>query len=223
MITTRTIFDRQLCSLDVHVQEMAQMVSHSLTQSMQALQAHDLTIAREIDVYDSQINERRFAIEEEAYRLLALQQPVSVDMRRIVATVSVVTNLERMGDHAAGNARLAIRMGEGQRAEVCPEFAQMTLLLQSMLDDSIKAFIDRDLTLARSVIKRDADIDRLHKQAYERLIAVMTSDPSQVESGTQLLWISHNLERIGDRCATICERVNYLVTGDLMTRADPMP
>lgn len=223
MITTRSVFDRQLCTLREEVQQLSEMVAQSLTLSAAALQKHDLATARLVDQADARINAQRFEIEEQAYKLLALQQPNASDMRAIVATVSVVTNLERMGDHAAGIARLVLRMGDSACLEVPPEFSKMADLGLAMLHDSITAFVTHDQILARSVVARDGQVDQLHKQAYERLIAAMQNDPQAVECGTLMLWVSHNLERIADRSANICERVTFLVTGDLVHRHDPMP
>ncbi len=223
MITTRSVFDRQLCSLRERVQQLSELVAQSITLSITALQKHDLDVARLIDRADAQINAHRFEIEEQAYQLLALQQPNASDMRAIVATVSIVTNLERMGDHAAGIARLVLRMGNCQTLEMPPEFAQMAQLDLAMLTDSITAFVTHDQILARSVVARDGEVDRLHKLAYERLLAAMQHDLQAVECGTLMLWVSHNLERIGDRSANICERVTFLVTGDLVHHHDPMP
>ncbi len=223
-MTIRVTFDRQLSNLSARVETLAQMVAGSIEDSITALKQHNLELARRVDCYDAEINRVRFEIEEDAYRLLALQAPVSHDMRFIVATISVVTNLERIGDHAAGIARLVLRMGENPFPMQLPEFDAMAATLKAMLGDAIQAYTRQDQPIADSVIARDVAIDRLHKDIYEKLIAMMTTENSTVENGTFALWISHNMERIGDRCANICERVNYLVTGDLVKpHCDPMP
>ncbi len=223
MITTRSTFDRQLGLLRDDALQLSEMVAQSISDSLSALEKQDQALAKRVDQFDSQVNARRFQIEEEAYKLLALQQPVSSDMRAIVATVSVVTNLERMGDHAAGIARLVLRMREGANLHIPAEIREMGLLSQIMLRDAMTALVTHDNVLARSVVARDVEVDRLHKQAYNQLIAAMTNDPTTVECCTFMLWVSHNLERIADRAANICERVTYLVTGELVHRHDPMP
>lgn len=221
-MAARTTFDRQLDELRVHVQQLSQMVAASIDNSISALKEHDLSLAARVDQADSKINLFRFQIEEEAYTLLALQQPVSHDMRFIVSTISVVTNLERIGDYAAGIARLVLRMGENYNAVPLPEFDQMGVILQDMLAHSIQAYVNQDQPGARAVITRDAEVDRLHKLIYQTLITRMTHNTSDIENGTFALWISHNLERIGDRCANICERVDYLVTGELVHDHQPV-
>src|SRR5712691_10845370 len=120
--TTRTVFDHQLQDLQNRTLQLSERVAEQLLQATQALQQHDLNLAQRVDKADAEINALRFEIEESCYTLLALQQPNSHDMRRIVASVSVVTNLERMGDHAAGIARLALKM---DRSIPVAEFDEM--------------------------------------------------------------------------------------------------
>jgi phosphate transport system protein len=214
-MAVRTIFDQQLCTLRGRVQQLAQMVAGSIDESITALKTRDHVKAQQVSDYDAQINKLRFEIEEEAYKILALQAPVSSDMRMIVATISVVTNLERIGDYAAGIARLVLRMTDRFEIVPMPEFDKMGQILKGMLEDAIYAYTERNQSAAMSVIERDEQVNQLHKLVYETLITRMTHDANMVENGTFALWISHNLERIGDRCANICERVNYLVTGEL--------
>src|SRR5690348_1332445 len=109
--STRSVFDKQLYDLQCGVQQTAELVVQQIMQATTALQNRDLGIARQVDVFDQTINLKRYELEEKCYAMLALQQPNSHDMRRIVGTVSIVTNLERMGDHAAGIARLILRIG----------------------------------------------------------------------------------------------------------------
>jgi phosphate transport system protein len=191
------------------------MVAGSIDESIAALKTHDRVKAQQVSDYDKNINKLRFEIEEDAYKLLALQQPVSTDMRLIVATISVVTNLERIGDYAAGIARLVLRIGSQSDVIPVSEFDQMGRILKGMLEDAIRAYTQRDTHAAEGVIERDEQINELHKLVYEHVIARMTQDAAAIQDGTFSLWISHNLERIGDRCANICERVNYVVTGEL--------
>jgi phosphate transport system protein len=145
-------------------------------------------------------------------------------MRSLVATVSVVTNLERMGDHAAGIARLVLRM-DGMTCYVpVGEFEKMADIAAANLRDAMTALATEDKILARAVISRDAQIDEFHKAVYDRLIRRMAEDTASVECATMLLWVSHNLERYADRISNICERIMYVITGELVKqRADQMP
>ena len=216
MNTNRQTFDRQLDHLRDEVLQMSEIVEQAILLSSRALQQHDLSLAREIDNYESRINAQRFIIEEHAYQLLALQQPNAKDMRQIVAGVSVVTNLERIGDHCAGVARLVIRLGDHPVLESLPELEQMALTGQWLTRNAMTAFASADDELAQRVIARDGEIDALHEQVYRQLISRMTQDATTIEAGTLLLWVSHNFERIGDRAANIARRVPYLVKGELL-------
>src|SRR5579864_1175266 len=130
MNTNRSTFDRQLGMLRDEVVQVSDIVEQSITLSIKALQEHDLALAHRLDEADAQVNARRFAAEEHAYQLLALQQPNAKDMRLIVALVTIVTNLERIGDHAAGIARLAIRLGERPLLETPSMFGTMAVIGQ---------------------------------------------------------------------------------------------
>ena len=215
MSVVRSTFDRQLATLRDQVLTISDMVEYSINLSMKALQHHDLNAARLVDEHDTQINARRFEVEEHAYQLLALQQPNAKDLRLIVAMVSVVTNLERIGDHAAGIARLTLRRGNQPKIEAPVTFAEMAAHAQWMVRNAMTALITGDTAVMQAVIERDAKIDALHKQVYTLLIETMTHDPAAVECATLLLWVSHDLERIGDRAVSIASRVPYIVNGEL--------
>jgi phosphate transport system protein len=127
-----------------------------------------------------------------------------------------VTNLERMGDHAAGIARLVLRM-DGLACYIpVAEFDKMADIAVANLRDAMTALATEDRIMARAVVSRDADVDDLHREVYDRLIKRMAEDTSSVECATMMLWVSHNLERYADRISNICERINYLVTGELV-------
>jgi phosphate transport system protein len=224
MVAMRSVFDRQLRLLENEVLRLAEFVETQLVEAMKALNYRDMDIARRVDAFDATVNKLRYEIEEHAYTLLALQQPIAGDMRRIVAAVSIATNLERMGDHAAGIARLAMRAQDTQVVFAMPMFTDMMRLANDNLRDAMIALSNSDSTLARQVVSRDKDVDRLHKAAYDELLARMIHDQSVVEYATMLLWVSHNIERFADRVSNICERIVYAITGNLYERrADPMP
>ena len=223
MNTNRGTFDRQLGVLRDQVVQVSDMVEQSITLSVRALQNQDMALAHSIDQFDSQVNARRFSIEEQAYQLLALQQPNARDMRTIVGLVTTVTNLERIGDHAAGIARLTLRLGENPIVKPLPLFGAMAITGQWLLRNAITAFVTQDEELAQTVIDRDSEVDQMHRDAYRQLLNIMTAQSENVESGTLMLWVSHNLERIGDRASNVAARVAYLVKGELIRHPDPLP
>ncbi|MEP7288854.1 MAG: phosphate signaling complex protein PhoU [Chloroflexota bacterium] len=222
--TTRSVFDKQLNDLQIDVLKLSELVTTQALQATKALQKRDMSIAHRVDEFDATINRIRYEVEERSYTLLALQQPNARDMRRIVASVSVVTNLERMGDHAAGIARLVLRMEHLPSTLYVPEFDDMAELSAINLTDAMRALTEEDVALARSIVNRDDQIDQLHQTIYDLLIETMAQDSSQIECATMLMWVSHNFERYADRISNICERIVYMVTGGLNEpRPDSMP
>lgn len=224
MVAVRTAFDRQLRELDADLLRLAAWVETQLNEAIGSLYDYDLAMAHKVDRFDAELNRLRYDIEERCYALLALQQPVSSDMRRIVAAVSIATNLERMGDHAAGIARLVLRMSPQTKMINIPTFRDMAKLANENLNKVMGALHEHDAALSRTVVKADDDIDRMHKEVYDMLIKTMIDDPQTVEAATMLLWVSHNIERFGDRILNINERIMYMITGNLFEpRRDPMP
>jgi phosphate transport system protein len=224
MVALRVAFDRQLNMLESDVLRLGEMVETQLTETIKALQSRDAESARRIAEFDTTINRLRYDVEEQSYLLLALQQPTAGDMRRIVAAVSIATNLERMGDHAASIARAVQAMGDRPFPIDLDTFLQMAGMAACNLSDAMMAMDKQDASLARAVVRRDEQIDALHKRTYQLLIEAMIADPAAVECATRLLEVSHDLERYADRVSNICERVVYMVTGALCEpRIDPMP
>jgi phosphate transport system protein len=215
MVAVRSAFERQLRQLETELLRLAEYVETQLIEAVRTLHTRDFEAAQRIDSFDATLNKLRYEVEEQAYTLLALQQPNAGDMRRIVASVSIATNLERMGDHAAGIARLILRSVEAPRSIELPAFEHMARLATESLREAMVALSSGDAALARRVVSRDREIDHLHKEAYDYLIQVMINDRRMIEYATTLLWVSHNIERFADRISNICERIVYMFTGNL--------
>jgi phosphate transport system protein len=141
---------------------------------------------------------------------------MATDLRTVLSMLFIVTDLERMADHAEGIARINVLLGPAdalpRRLGYIPAMADRCI---AMLRDSLKALIDRDVDTARRICEADDEVDRLQDSVYDECIGNMLADPASVKQNTYLLWCSHNLERIADRCTNICERVIYLVTGKM--------
>ncbi len=215
MVTTRSMFDRELKTLNGDLLRLGELVETQLVEAVLALQNRDTAMARRVVEFDTTINQMRYDIEEHCYTLLALQQPNATDLRRIVAGVSIATNLERMGDHAAGIGRLTLRLAELPAAIHIPMFTEMAKLAADNLAQTMVALDGFNADLARQVVAQDAKIDEVHKRIYDYLIKTMTDNPATIEYATLLLWVSHDIERFADRVCNICERIVYTVTGNL--------
>ena len=137
------------------------------------------------------------------------------DLRSIASAIQIVTDLERIADHAAGIAKIAIDTSEEPPLKPLVDLPRMAEIGREMLTEAITSYIENDADLARRVAARDDEVDDLTDQVYRELLTYMLADPSTINRATRLLWVSHNLERIADRATNICERVVFAVTGEL--------
>jgi len=210
---TRTAFDKQLSEIEEDMLVLASMVERAIDRSIEALKNRDVELARSVIADDMDINRKRYEIEEKCLELLATQQPLARDLRTIVAVLHVIVDLERMGDHAEGTAKVAIMLADEPPLKPYIDIPRMAQVASEMLRDSIEAFKLRDVSKARSVCDRDDEVDALYDQVYRELLTYMLNDPKTIERATHITWIAHNLERIADRVTNICERVVYMVQG----------
>jgi phosphate transport system protein len=219
---TRGRLDQDLRAVNDNLLRMGQMVDGAIDQAMQALARQDENLARQVVDNDTKINELRFTIEEGCLTITAMQQPIASDLRLIVAALIIVTELERMADHAAGIARIVLRMENEPLLKPLIDMPRMAQTCRQMLSKSLKAYENRDEGLAREVAKQDNEIDALHTQIFRELLSYMVEDPSTTSRALWLLFASHNLERIGDRITNIAERTIFICSGE-MEELNPEP
>ena len=212
---TREAYHRALKNVQDDVMNMAGMVSKALKDSMEALKHRDFETSKRIIDDDNIINRKRFDIEEKCLLLIATQQPMAVDLRVLAAVFNIITDLERIGDHAEGIAKINISIGDEPLVKPLRDIPQMSELGLSMLDRCMKAFLNRDLDAARQVCNDDDEVDALYDQTYRELLLVMIENPRTIQGATYLIWAAHNLERIADRVTNIAERVVFMVTGKM--------
>jgi phosphate transport system protein len=210
---TRTAFERQLAEIQEDMLVLAGMVESAIERGIEALKNRDVDLARQIIADDAKINHKRYETEEKCLELIATQQPLAGDLRTIVAVLYIIVDLERMGDHAEGIAKIAIMLADEPPLKPYIDIPRMAQVGIRMLMDSLEAFKHRDTELARAVCSRDDEVDALYDQVYRELVTYMLQDPRTIERATHLTWVAHNLERIADRVTNICERVVYLVEG----------
>jgi phosphate transport system protein len=209
----RTGFHQELRTLQDEVLILGSMVDKAIGRSIDALARLDHAEARRIIKDDLQINARRFAIEEQAVVLMATQQPMASDLRRIVAVLNIIVELERMGDYAEGIAKIVLMHGDTPLLKPLVDVPRMAEQARDMLRRSLDAFIRRDASAAIAIAAEDDAVDALYDQIYRELFTYMLQDPTTFDRATWLLWVAHNLERIADRVTNICERVVFEVTG----------
>jgi phosphate transport system protein len=215
VVMIRQTFDQELQRLQDEVLSMGSMVGDALIRSVDSLKQRDFATSREIIAADREINTRRFSLEEEVMTLIATQQPMAGDMRLLAAVLEILTELERMGDYAKGIARINLMIGEKPLIKPLVDLPVMAQKASDMLDAALKAFSQRDVELARAIPRRDDEVDNLYQQIYRELISYILEDPTNIEQANLLMWAAHNLERTADRVVNLCERVIFMVTGEL--------
>ena len=215
MISSRTTFERQLREIEEDMLVLAGMVERAIDRAIDALKNRDTDLARVVILEDLDINRKRYETEERCLELLATQQPMARDLRTIVAVLHVIVDLERMGDHAEGIAKVSIMLADEPPLKPYIDIPRMAEKAIAMLRKAIEAFKHRNVELARSTCDDDDEVDALYDQVYRELLFYMVNDPRTIERATHVTWIAHNLERIADRVTNICERVVYMVDGKI--------
>ncbi|MDZ7720185.1 MAG: phosphate signaling complex protein PhoU [Balneolaceae bacterium] len=214
-----TLIQESLKDLQGKLNEMAEMVVDSINGSIESLVEKDVERAKQIKKEDKKINNIRWDIEEDCIHLIATQQPVASDLRELIALLNIITELERIGDYAAGISKLTILIGDEKHVKSLIDIPRMKEIAVDMIENSMKAYINRDAKSARMIHSQDDDIDDLYQQVYRELISYMIEKPSNITQCTYLVWVAHNIERMGDRVTNICERIIYHATGE---RADDL-
>jgi phosphate transport system protein len=212
---TRTTYHKHLRDIEEDVLAMGNKVVNAIGRSIEALQKRDLTLAHQIIADDAQINEQRFSIEDKCVELIATQQPMASDLRILVAVLSIITELERIGDYADGIAKIVVMIGDEAPLKPLIDIPRMGEITLEMINTSLQSFVTRDVTLAMKAVSLDSVVDGLYDQVFRELLTFMMVDPKTTNRATRLIWVAHNLERAADRATNICERVVFTVTGKM--------
>jgi phosphate transport system protein len=215
MPVPRESFHRHLHELQDELLVMGSMVEKALERSMEALKNRNLELARQVIADDAKINQKRFDIEEKCVDLIVTQQPMASDLRIIIAVLNIIIDLERIADHAEGNAKIAVMIGNEPPLKPLIDLPRMNQKTAEMLRRSLDTFINRDAEAARRIVDEDDEIDNLYDQVFRELLTFMAEDGRTITRATRLIWVAHNLERSADRVTNICERVIYVVTGKM--------
>jgi phosphate transport system protein len=211
----RTDFTKRLREIQDDILIMGSMVEKAIVTSIKALKDRDITLAKQLINDDDNINHKRFEIEEKCIKLIATQQPMAGDLRTIICVLNIVTELERIGDYAAGIAKIVLMIGNEEHLKPLVDIPRMADKTISMLQRSLDAFIKHDAVAAEKVISEDDVVDNLYDQVFRELLTFMIEDPKTITRATRLVWVAHNLERSADRVTNICERIIYIVTGKM--------
>jgi phosphate transport system protein len=202
---------------------LGSIVEAAVMESVQALKDNDLDRSRRVLYRDLIINRKRYEIETSIIVLMATQGPIGRDLRTLTASLGICTELERMGDYAKGIAIINLRSGGLSMPFVLREINSMAEKALDMLHQALTAFIEADDAAAKSLISYDDVIDECYTKLYSEAVNHVIGDPRNIERSNYIIWVAHNLERLGDRVTNICERVVYMVTGEYLEEGVTTP
>ena len=203
-------FSEQLEDLRRNLILMGGEVERQIQRAIEALTEVDEKKAADVIAADAEIDRMEMVIEEQAVHLLALQQPVAVDLRFLVAALKINNDLERIGDHAVNIAEGAERLAGQKPFKPFIDINYMAEVAMSMLKQSLDAFVNRDASLAKQVIKKDDILDDKNVSIIRELLTYMAEYPNLITYCLELISISKNLERVGDLASNICEDTIYM-------------
>ena len=209
----RRHFEQELEELKQRLLWMAGLAEKSVHQAVQALFEKNEDMARKVLEEESTINEMQIEIDDRVLRLLALQQPMAVDLRFILSISRINNDLERIGDQAVNISQSALRVLRHPQVKPYVDLPRMSALAEGMVRDSLNALVQRDAEMARSVLVRDDEVDRLRDQIFRELLTYMMENSAVIFPAFELILVAKNLERIGDHATNIAEDVIYMVAG----------
>jgi phosphate transport system protein len=212
----REAFEEQLNELRGQLLELTRKAGSALAESVRALKDRDLEAGRRLIEDDEEINHLCFLVEEACLNLIATQQPVARDLRLLFSVMQIAVELERIGDYAKGISKISDKIGEEPILKPLVDIPRMCDIATSMLDDALKAFLDKDPEQARRIPPRDVEMDLLDDQIHRELLTHLMSKPQKMEQAMMLMWVAHNLERAADRVINMCERIIFTTTGEVV-------
>lgn len=210
---TRQTFHQDLNDLKQGVLRMGALVEQALLKATRSLSEQDLKRAAQVIEGDKAINAMEAELEERCLALLALQQPMASDLRLLGCTLKIVTDLERIGDHAADVAKVARRSIGHPHLKPLVDIPRMCELTRTMLQEALSAYLTGNAELAARMVQRDHEVDALYKGIVIELLTYMAHDPSTVQRAAYLLMAAQHLERAADHATNLGEWTVYLVTG----------
>lgn len=213
-MAVRQSFHEELNQLVTDLLIMGDLVEQNINKSVTALRNQDIDLAQDVIEEEHKIDEMELKIEENCLKLIAMQQPMAKDLRKIATGLKIITDLERIADHAYDIAKVCIRIGHDPLIKPLVDIPRMADKVQRMVKKALDAFVNENVELAHEVCLDDDEVDSLHKQILRELLTYMMEDPRNISQATQLLFVSSYLERIGDHATNLGEWLIYMVTGE---------
>jgi len=215
-------YDRDLEAIQAMIVKMGGLVEAAILDGARSLETRDVELADKVRKGDDAIDEIEERVNDEAARTIALRQPVSKDLRIILSVLRLAASLERVGDYAKNIAKRTSVLAELRPVTGTEDsLRRMAREVQKMLKDTLDAFVQRDVGMARDVVLRDHDVDQMYNALFREFLTFMMEDPRNITACMHLHFIAKNIERMGDLVTNMAEQVIYMATGERPTEARP--
>ena len=214
-------YDEELNQMTGTILRMGGMVEQQLAEAITALVKRDPELAARVIQDDKLVDRLEHEVDHLVMRLLALRQPMAVDLRLITASLKISSDLERIGDYAANVAKRADALSQVEPMRPVVVIPRMSLIVQGMIKDVLDAYMGRDVDKALDVWRRDEEVDEIYNSLFRELLTYMMEDPRHITPCTHLLFIAKNIERMGDHATNIAETISFLVTGTPLDEVRP--
>jgi phosphate transport system protein len=213
----REQFHTELNALEQELLRMGALVEEQIARAVQSLTERDVVLAQEVIDADDAVDSLEMEIERRCLTLLALQQPMAGDLRTVSTALKIITDLERMADHAADIAKVTRQLGQEPPVKPLVDIPRMATVAAYMVRSALNAYVARDVDMAMLMIRMDDEVDHLYSQIFRDLLELMRARPETVHQGTHLLFVANYLERIADHATNLGEWIGYMVTGSRHT------
>ena len=214
-------YDEELRRLDNAITQMGGLAETQLASAIEAVVKRDSRLAADVVEADARVDQLEQDIEGLALRLLALRQPMAVDLRQILAALKTASDLERIADYATNVAKRSIVLNQSPQVKPAFSIPRMGRLGQAMIKDVLDAYVERDADKALMVWARDEELDEMYTSLFRELLTYMIEDARNITACTHLLFMAKNIERIGDHATNIAETLYFMVHGTPLTMARP--
>jgi len=211
-------FDEELSRLTGALVEMGGLAERQVADAVRALAERDVELAAKVIETDRRIDELEESIDQEAIKLLALRQPMAIDLRMIAMALKITNDLERMSDYAVSIAKRSQRLSEHPELRPIQQLPRIGQSCLSMVKDVLDAYVERDADKATAVWHRDSEVDELYTSLFRELVTYMLEDPRTISLCIDLLFIAKNLERIADHATNIAEKIVFIIHGTQINR-----
>ena len=206
-------YENKLRTIHEKILFMGILIEEAFRKALKALKVNDNKLAREVMDEDKKIDDLQTEIEDDCVKIIAMEAPVATDLRIVITTLKIVSELERIGDHARHLAKMIGKLSDKQLTLAMPYISNMINAGLDMIKDALKAFVEKDASLAEEVARRDDFIDKQHRELYKTCVNMIKTSPEKLDQEIPLLFLNRFLERIGDRVTNICEWIIYAKQG----------